>query len=639
MNTLITTNIHPLLDTINSPQDLRLLPETELPQLAAEIRQKIIDTVSRTGGHLAPSLGVVELTLALHFVFNTPEDKLIWDVGHQAYAHKLLTGRRDRFHTLRQHKGISGFPKRSESPYDTFDTGHSSTSISAGLGIALAKHMHLDPHRVIAVIGDGSMTGGMAFEALNQAGHLHKNLIVVLNDNEMSISRNVGALSSFLSRKLTGKAVVRAKKEIENLLKSFSNVGENILQVLKKSEDSFKGFFFTPGMLFEALKFEYVGPIPGHNLNNLVETLRNVRDFSEGPVLVHVLTTKGKGYPPAEENPGDYHGLGPFDVSSGAPAPEPPGPPSYTSCFGTTLIEIAKSNPKVTAITAAMPAGTGLTRFAGIFPDRFFDVGIAEQHAVTFAAGLATEGIRPVVAIYSTFLQRAIDQIIHDVCLPNLPVTFAIDRSGVVGDDGPTHHGVFDISFLRYIPNLVYMAPKDEDELRHMLHTAILYKGPAAIRYPRGAGVGVELSPTLTELPIGKGELLKSGTDVLLLPVGNRVSPALEAAAGLEKIGINAAVINPRFIRPLDSELIIDWSAKTGKVVTIEDNVRRGGFGSSILELLARERCRADVKILGYPDRFIEHGTQDILWKNGHIDPPAIISAAMELLDRKDMAC
>ena len=639
MNTLIKTHQHPLLDTINSPQDLRLLPETELPQLAAEIRQKIIDTVALTGGHLAPSLGVVELTLALHFVFNTPEDKLIWDVGHQAYAHKLLTGRRDRFHTLRQYKGISGFPKRSESPYDTFDTGHSSTSISAGLGIALAKHMHNDPNRVIAVIGDGSMTGGMAFEALNQAGHLDKNLIVVLNDNEMSISRNVGALSSFLSRKLTGKTVVRAKKEIENLLKSFSNVGENILQVLKKSEDSFKGFFFTPGMLFEALKFEYVGPIPGHNLNSLVVTLRNVRDFSEGPVLVHVLTTKGKGYRPAERNPGDYHGLGPFDVATGVPLPAPPGPPSYTSCFGNALIEIAKTNPKVTAITAAMPAGTGLTRFASLFPDRFFDVGIAEQHAVTFAAGLSTEGIRPVVAIYSTFLQRALDQVIHDVCLPNLPVTFAIDRGGVVGDDGPTHHGVFDISFLRFIPNLVFMAPKDEDELRHMLHTAILYKGPAAIRYPRGSGTGAELSSTLEELPIGKGEVLKSGTDVLLLPVGNRVYPALEAAAGLEKIGINAAVINPRFIRPLDSELIVDWAAKTGNVVTVEDNVRRGGFGSSIMELLSREKCRAAVKILGYQDHFLEHGTQDILWKNGQIDPPAIITAAMELLDRSDTVC
>jgi 1-deoxy-D-xylulose-5-phosphate synthase len=634
-----TMNHSLILNRVNSPEDLRKLPEAELPKLADELRQEIINAVAQTGGHLAPSLGVVELTLALHYVFNTPEDKLIWDVGHQAYAHKLITGRREQFHTLRQYKGISGFPKRIESPYDTFDTGHSSTSISAGLGIALAKHMQKDPNRAIAVIGDGSMTGGMAFEALNQAGHLDKNLIVILNDNEMSISHNVGALSSFLSRKLTGKTVTRAKKEIENILKSFSNVGENILQVLKKSEDSFKGFFFTPGMLFEALKFEYVGPIPGHNLSDLVKTLRNVREFSEGPVLVHVLTTKGKGYPPAERNPGDYHGLGPFDVRSGVPAPPPPGPPSYTGCFGNTLIKIARQNPKVAAITAAMPAGTGLSRFANMFPDRFFDVGIAEQHAVTFAAGLATEGIRPVVAIYSTFLQRGLDQIIHDVCLPNLPVTFAIDRGGVVGDDGPTHHGVFDISFLRFIPNLVFMAPKDEDELQHMLHTAILYQGPAAVRYPRGSGVGVKLSSTLEDLEIGKGELLKSGTDILLLPVGNRVYPALEAAAGLEKIGIDAAVINPRFIRPLDSELIIEWAAKTGNVLTIEDNVRRGGFGSSILELLAQERCRAKVKVLGYPDRFIEHGTQEILWTNAHIDPPAIISAAMELLDRKNGEC
>jgi 1-deoxy-D-xylulose-5-phosphate synthase len=370
-----------------------------------------------------------------------------------------------------------------------------------------------------------------------------------------------------------------------------------------------------------------------------VKTLQNVRDFSEGPVLVHVLTTKGKGYPPAERNPGDYHGIGPFEVRSGVPVPAPPGPPSYTSCFGNTLIKIARKNPKVAAITAAMPAGTGLSRFASQFPDRFFDVGIAEQHAITFAAGLATEGIKPVVAIYSTFLQRALDQIIHDVCLPNLPVTFMLDRGGVVGDDGPTHHGVFDLSFLRFIPNLVFMAPKDEDELQHMLHTAILYQGPAAIRYPRGSGTGVKLSSSLEELEIGRGELLKSGTDVLLLPVGNRVYPALEAAAGLEKIGIDAAVINPRFIRPLDSELIVEWASNTGKVVTVEDNVRRGGFGSSILELLAKEKCRAEVKVLGYPDRFIEHGTQEILWKKGHIDPPAIISAAMELLDRESAEC
>src|SRR5210317_2208546 len=442
-----------LLDNINSPADIRNLSLSELSALAAEIREIIVQTVSVTGGHLAPSLGVVELTLALHNVFDTPNDKLIWDVGHQAYAHKIITGRKDQFHTLRQYKGISGFPKRSESPYDAFDTGHSSTSISAGLGIALGKHLKNSRNRAIAVIGDGSMTGGMAFEALNQAGHLDKNLIVVLNDNEMSISPNVGALSSFLSRKMTSKQVVRAKDELKHLLKSFSNIGENILQVLKKSEESFKGFF-TPGMLFEALKFEYIGPIPGHQIENLIETFQNVRDFSHGQVLIHIITKKGKGYAPAEKNPGDYHGVGPFDIKTGAPLPTPAGPISYTKCFGDTLVHLAETEPKVVAITAAMPAGTGLMRFARRFPSRFFDVGIAEQHAVTFAAGLATEGIRPVVAIYSTFLQRGYDAIIHDVALQNLPVVFAMDRAGIAGADGPTHHGTFDINYMLTVPGM-----------------------------------------------------------------------------------------------------------------------------------------------------------------------------------------
>jgi len=622
-----------ILQTINSPEDVRRLSISELDQLASDIREEIVKTVSKNGGHLAPSLGVVELTLALHHVFNTPADKLIWDVGHQAYAHKLITGRKDQFHTLRQYKGISGFPKRSESAYDAFDTGHSSTSISAGLGVAIANHLKKSNNRVIAVIGDGSMTGGMAFEALNQAGHLNKNLIVVLNDNEMSISPNVGALSSFLSRKMTSKQVVRAKEELKHLLKSFSNIGENILQVLKKSEESFKGFF-TPGMLFEALKFEYIGPIPGHQVDDLIATFQNVRDFSHGPVLIHVVTNKGKGYAPAEENPGDYHGLGPFDIKTGVPVPGPEAPISYTRCFGDTIVHLAEKEPKIVAITAAMPAGTGLTRFARRFPNRFFDVGIAEQHAVTFAAGLATEGMRPVVVIYSTFLQRALDQIIHDVCLQNLPVTFALDRAGVVGDDGPTHHGVFDLSYLRFVPNLILMAPKDENELQHMLHTAIFHDGPAAVRYPRGSGEGVELSDDLTEIPIGKGELLREGNDILLLPVGNRVYPAMEAADGLEKVGIDAAVINPRFVKPMDSELITDWAAKTGRVVTVEDNARMGGFGSAVLELLVGANLsHVRVNILGYGDRFMEHGTQEILWHKGHIDTPAIINGAMELMD------
>ncbi len=627
-----------LLDTINSPDDLKEFAVRDLPLLAEEIRQLIIATVAKNGGHLAPCLGVVELTLAIHYVFDTPHDKLIWDVGHQAYAHKLLTGRRERFHTLRQYQGISGFPKREESPYDAFDTGHSSTSISASLGIACAKHLKGDPYRTIAVIGDGSMTGGMAFEALNQAGHLDRNLIVILNDNEMSISPNVGALSSFLSRKMTGRAVTRVKREMEGFLKSFAHVGENILQVLKRSEDSFKAFF-TPGMLFEALKFEYVGPIPGHQVDTLIETLRNVRDFSHGPVLIHVLTTKGKGYRPAEDRPGDYHGVGPFDVATGLPLPAPKAPPSYTKVFGETIVELAEKDPRIVAITAAMPAGTGLSDFAKRFPERFFDVGIAEQHAVTFAAGLATEGILPVVAVYSTFMQRALDQIIHDVCLPNLPVTFAIDRGGVVGDDGPTHHGVFDLSFLRFIPNLVLLAPKDENELRHMLHTAIFHPGPVAVRYPRGCGVGATFDPELQKLPIGKGELLREGDDLLLLPVGNRVYPALEAATGLAKLGISAAVINPRFVNPLDGDLICEWGKRCKRILTIEDHCRKGGFGSAVMELLSRRGLSGKIKIrqLGFPDRFMEHGPQETLYHNGKIDQSAITAAAVDLVGNKHL--
>ncbi len=620
-----------MLDNINSPDDLRKLALEDLPQLAEEIRHAIINTVSQTGGHLAPCLGVVELTMALHYVFNTPDDKIVWDVGHQCYAHKLLTGRRDEFHTLRQYEGISGFPKRDESPYDAFDTGHSSTSISASLGITTAKDLKGDTNKSIAVIGDGSMTGGMAFEALNQAGHLHKNLIVILNDNEMSISPNVGALSSFLSRKLTSKTAVKFKKDMEHFLKSFHNVGENILQVLKKSEESIKGFF-TPGMLFEALKFEYIGPIPGHQLDSLLDTLKNVRDFSDGPVLIHVLTSKGKGYQPAEENPGDYHGVGPFVIETGKPVPTPPAPPSYTKIFGETLCQIAEQDPRVAAITAAMPAGTGLIPFAEQYPDRFFDVGIAEQHAVTYAAGMATEGMLPVVAVYSTFFQRALDQVIHDVCLPNLPVTFAVDRGGLVGDDGPTHHGVFDLSFFRFIPNLVFMAPKDEEELRHMLYTAIMYPGPAAVRYPRANGEGITMRDELVKIPLGEGEVLREGEDLLLLPIGNRVYTALEAADGLAKLGIEAAVINPRFIKPLDGELICKWAQKTRKVITIEDNVKKGGFGSSILELFTTKNLTGiQTKILGLPDKFIEHGTQDILRHKAKIDTPAIINEALKL--------
>ncbi|MEN8190357.1 MAG: 1-deoxy-D-xylulose-5-phosphate synthase [Thermodesulfobacteriota bacterium] len=619
------------LKDINSPVDIRDLDNSQLELIAKDIRSEIITTVAKTGGHLAPSLGVVELTLALHKVFNTPEDKLIWDVGHQVYAHKLITGRREKFHTIRQYKGLSGFPKFSESEYDALETGHASTSLSAALGMTLGKDIKGDSNKVIAVIGDGSMTGGMAFEALNQAGHLDKDLIVILNDNEMSIAENVGAMSSFLSRQLTSQTVRRLRKHVSTRLKELSGVGPRFLNVLKKSEENIK-HFFTPGMIFEALKICYIGPINGNDLDDLIPTLENVRDNMDGPVLVHVLTKKGKGYEPAETNPGNYHGLGPFDIETGDPVPST-GPVSYTKVFGDTLVGLAEKNDKITAISAAMPAGTGLTEFAKRFPDRFFDVGIAEQHAVTFGAGLALEGMHPVIAIYSTFFQRSLDQIIHDLCIPNLPVTLAIDRGGVVGDDGETHHGVFDISFLRFIPNLIYMAPKDEDELQHMLHTAITINGPTAIRYPRGSGEDVKLSQELVALEVGKGELLREGGDITLVPVGNRVYPALRAAEGLSKIGIEAAVINPRFIKPLDGELICHWAEKTGHLITIEDNVKQGGFGSSILELLSSKQLNSvKTEILGHPNHFIEHGPQKTLWKNSHIDSPSIINSGIQLV-------
>ena len=619
-----------LLDTIDSPVDLRKLTPPQLEKLAQELRDKIIHTVSETGGHLAPCLGVVELTIALHYVFDTPDDKIIWDVGHQTYAHKLLTGRRDRFHTLRQHQGLSGFPKREESPYDVVETGHSSTSISYGLGIAVGKCLLKNCRKVISVIGDGSMTAGLAFEGLNQAGHLDKDLIVILNDNEMSISPNVGAMSSFINKKLTGKTARRLRDHIENSLMALPSVGENILQILRKSEESLKSFL-TPGMLFEALRFQYVGPIPGHNLEDLITTLQNVKKHSHGPVLVHVLTTKGKGYEPAETNPGDYHGVGPFDIATGKPKSSG-GPVSYTKVFGDTICALARKDKRITAITAAMPAGTGLMDFSREFPDRFFDVGIAEQHAVTFAAGQAMEGLRPVVAVYSTFMQRAMDQVIHDVCLPNLPVTLALDRGGVVGDDGPTHHGVFDLSLFRCIPNLTMMAPKDENELQHMLYTAINHGAPVLVRYPRGKGVDVELEAPEKTLAIGKGELLREGDDVLLLPIGNRVYPALEAAEGLKKLGISAAVINPRFIKPLDNELISHWATKTGRVVTIEDNVKKGGFGSGVLQMLAELHINIPMRLLGYGNTFIEQGPQEVLWKDAGIDTAGIINGALEVM-------
>jgi 1-deoxy-D-xylulose-5-phosphate synthase len=619
-----------LLPQIESPADLKKLTVAELEQLAQEIRNTLVCTVSKHGGHLAPNLGVVELTLALHYVFSAPYDRIVWDVGHQCYTHKLLTGRQARFDTLRQFQGISGFPKREESRFDAFGTGHSSTSISAALGIGVAKSLKGCPNRAIAVIGDGSMTGGMAFEAMNHAGDLDKDLIVVLNDNEMSISPNVGALSSFLSRKLSTRTVMSLKRHFENVLNSIPGVGPNILQILKRSEESLKAFF-TPGMLFEALKFHYIGPIKGHRLEGLIETFETARRL-EGPVLVHVWTQKGKGYEPAESDPTRFHGLGAFDIDTGKSCTRPGCPPSYTEVFGKTITQLAEFDPRIVAITAAMPQGTGLETFAGRFPDRFFDVGIAEQHAVTFAAGLATEGFKPVVAVYSTFLQRAYDQIIHDVCLQKLPVVFAMDRGGLVGEDGPTHHGVFDLSFLRHIPNMVLMAPKDEVELQLMLKTAVDHHGPIALRYPRGNGIGLPLADDLQSIDIGKAEVLRKGKDVLLIGIGSTVYPALEAAQQLQLQGIEATVVNARFVKPLDHELILSLAKKIGQIITIEENVLQGGFGAAVLEMFQEAAYYPkNFRRLGLPDEFAVPASQAILRDMYGIDAQGIERAALEL--------
>jgi 1-deoxy-D-xylulose-5-phosphate synthase len=621
-----------LLKAISSPADLKKLPPELLPQVAQEIRETIIATVSKTGGHLAPSLGVVELTLALHYVFDTPRDKIIWDVGHQAYAHKLLTGRQEQFATLRQYGGLSGFPKRAESVYDAFDTGHSSTSISAALGMASARCLKRERGRVIAVIGDGALTAGLALEGLNNAGDLHKDLIVILNDNGMSIAPNVGAMSSFLSRKLTGRTMVFLKKRVEQLLGALPGIGDDLLALAKKSEDAMKAFF-TPGMLFEALKFTYLGPLSGHRLNHLIEALQNVKHL-QGPVLVHVITTKGKGYLPAETDPTGFHGLGKFDPDTGVAAKSVGEVPSYTEVFGDTLVRLAEEDRRLVAITAAMPDGTGLVDFRAKFPDRFFDVGICEQHAATFAAGLAVEGLRPVVAIYSTFLQRAYDQVLHDVCLQNLPVVFALDRGGVVGEDGETHQGLFDLSYLRHIPNLVLMAPKDEDELRHMLYTAVHHQGPIALRYPRGRGVGVSFSSTLHQIPLGRAEVLRQGEDLLILAIGASVHPSLQAAAELEKQGYQATVVNARFVKPLDEQLILTLAARRGRVLTVEENVAQGGFGSAVLELLADHGLLVPVKRLAVPDRFMEHGAPDLLRQKYGLNAAGILKGALELLEQ-----
>jgi 1-deoxy-D-xylulose-5-phosphate synthase len=618
------------LTHIESPADLKKLKPEQLPELAAEVRRFLLDMVSVTGGHLGSNLGTVELSIALLYCFDSPRDKIVWDVGHQAYTHKILTGRRDRFHTQRQYKGLSGFPKPSESEHDAFGVGHSSTSISAALGMAAAADLAGSRNQAIAVIGDGSLTGGMAFEALNQAGHLKKNLVVILNDNEMSISKNVGAFSSFISRKMTGKYFRDLKKEMQGLLRNIPAIGSDILHFAKRAENSLKGFL-TPGSLFEALGFDYLGPLDGHDLEQLVEVFNNIREL-DGPLLVHVMTTKGKGYQPAEDNPAKFHGVGAFDIATGKGAAKA-SVKSYTEVFGETIVELAEQDPTIVAITAAMRDGTGLKTFSERFPKRFFDVGIAEQHGMTFAAGLAAEGFRPVAAIYSTFVQRAYDQVFHDICLQKLPVTIAMDRAGLVGDDGPTHHGVLDYSFLRHLPGLTLMAPKDENELRHMLKTAVCSGVPISLRYPRGVGQGVELDRDLKTLKIGKGELLREGSDLCIIAIGSTVYPALQAAQALEGQGISAGVVNARFIKPLDADLILSVAASCGRIMTVEENVLQGGFGCAVLELLNDGNLQhVAIKRLGIPDRFVEHGSQARLRQDLGIDADGIAAAARMFL-------
>ena len=623
------------LDGIAGPEDLRRLDREALREVVEELRSEIVERVSRTGGHLASSLGAVELIAALHYVFDTPRDRLVLDVGHQGYAHKLLTGRRAAFDAIGQEGGIGKFLRRSESPFDHFGAGHAGTSISAALGMARAIE-HKGGHAcAIALIGDGGMTAGMAFEAMNHAGMLkQRNLVVVLNDNEMSISPNVGALSSFLSRKLSAPMVRRLKGWAKEFLGTMPG---DMLHWAHKAEESLK-VFFSPGLLFEALNFRYVGPVQGHKLDTLLETFANVKEMlahGDGPILVHAITAKGHGYEPAERDPLTYHGVTAFDPGSGRMAPSKPGPPSYTSVFANALIRLAREDERIVAITAAMAGGTGLDRFQREFPARCYDVGIAEQHAVTFAAGLAVEGMKPVAAIYSTFLQRAYDQVVHDVCVQNLDVTFALDRAGLVGADGATHQGLYDLSYLCALPNMVVMAPKDENELQHMLKTAIEHPGPAAVRYPRGNGFGVPFDPEIKSLPLGEAELLRDGDDALVVALGTLVHPALEAAQELASEGLSVACLNARFAKPLDLSRILALARRCGAVVTVEEHAARGGFGSGVLEALADAGIAVPARCLAVPDRLVEHGNPARQLSALGLDAQGIARAVREVVERK----
>jgi 1-deoxy-D-xylulose-5-phosphate synthase len=626
-----------ILENLNDPSELHHMSPAQLQRLCDELREEIVSTVAATGGHLGASLGVVELTVALHRVFRSPRDKIIWDVGHQAYGHKLLTGRRATFSTLRQRGGVSGFPKRSESPHDMFGVGHASTSISAAVGYAQARDIKGEDHSVIAVIGDGALTGGMAFEGLNNAGQSGSDLIVVLNDNEMSIAPNVGALAKYLTRITSGQVYTRFESDMWKILGKLPK-GDQVQEVASRVKEGLKQMV-VPTILFEELGFKYFGPIDGHDLPLMIRTLESVRKL-KGPVMIHTVTTKGKGYAPAEKERAKYHGVGKFDRNSGVKPSAPPKVPAYTSVFSDAMLAEAAKDDRIVAITAAMPEGTGLSAFRDKYPRRFFDVGIAEQHAVTFAAGLACEGLRPVVAIYSTFLQRAYDQVIHDVALQKLPVVFAIDRGGLVGEDGPTHHGTFDMSYLRIVPDMMLMAPKDEDELRHMLATALAHEaGPSALRYPRGASVGVSIDGEAVPLEIGKAEVLREGSDVALLALGSTVAPAMAAAELLAARGVDASVVNMRFLKPLDTELLAQVAVSHRRLVTIEENSVIGGLGAAVLEWSAAQDERPDVPItpIGIPDHFIEHASRDSLLADVGLAVDAIADRVADLMSTRAM--
>ncbi len=606
---------YPLLDTVHMPEQLRHLSRKQLPELAKELREFLVESVSQTGGHLSSNLGVVELTIALHYVFNTPEDRLVWDVGHQTYPHKILTGRRNAMSELRKSGGIAGFPRRNESVFDTFGTGHSSTSISAALGMAVAAKKTGSDRRAVAIIGDGAMTAGMAFEALNNAGAMDANLLVILNDNDMSISPNVGALQNYLAKLLSGRLYTNVRKSGEKVL----GVMPPVLEFAKRAEEHVKGMV-TPSTLFEEFGFNYIGPIDGHNLDTLIVTLNNIKKL-DGPQFLHIVTEKGRGYAPAENEPGKFHGVGKFNPEDGC-AINSSTKKTYTQVFSDWLVDMAKENELLIGITPAMSDGSGMNAFAETYPNRFYDVGIAEQHALTFAAGMACDGLKPVVAIYSTFLQRAYDQLIHDIALQNLPVMFAIDRAGLVGADGPTHAGSFDLSFLRCIPNIIVMTPSDEQECRQMLTTAFYHNGPSAVRYPRGGGPGETLQSDLSTLPIGKGQLRRQGQKIAILAFGSMLAPALEAA---EKL--NATVANMRFVKPLDIDLVANLAKSHDLIITIEENAIMGGAGAAVMEAMQLLNIETPMLCLGLPDHFIEHGVHENMLAECGLDADGIINA------------